>query len=84
MGSYRAIKRLLLIEGGRARIISGLNRSARQFSPVAAVRVVTCRTHDRSYSNREVEAVCPKSNGNPPRPTFWYVLEPYWVVMLFS
>jgi hypothetical protein len=59
MGSYHAIKRLRLIEGGRARIISALNRPARQPSPVAAVRGVTCRTLDRSYSNREVEAVVP-------------------------
>jgi hypothetical protein len=59
MGSYRAIKRLLSTEGGRARIISALNRSVRQSSPVAAVQVVPCRTHDRSYSSREVEAVVP-------------------------
>jgi hypothetical protein len=59
MGSYRAIKRLLSTEGGRARIISALNRSVRQSSPVAAVQVAPRRTHDRSYSSREVEAVVP-------------------------
>jgi hypothetical protein len=59
MGSYRAIKRLLSTEGGRARIISALNRSVRQSSPVAAVQVVPCRAHDRSYPSREVEAVVP-------------------------
>jgi len=54
---YSAIKRRFLIEGGHARIISALKRSVRQSSPVAAVRVVTCGSQDRSYSSRDVETV---------------------------
>jgi hypothetical protein len=80
MGWYRAIKRFFLIEGGRARIISGLNLFVRQSLPIAAVQVVTCRSHDRSYSNRDVETV-----GQPARPPHeeqWKSTSIYFLVCL--
>ena len=80
MGWYRAIKRFFLIEGGRARIISALNLFVRQSLPIAAVQVVTCRSHDRSYSNRDVETV-----GQPARPPHeeqWKSTSIYFLVCL--
>ena len=77
---YRAIKRRFLIEGGHARITSALKRSVRQSSPVAAVRVVTCGSHDRSYSNRDVETV-----GQParvPHEERWKSISTYFLVCL--
>src|ERR1700737_3069167 len=77
---YRAIKRRFLIEGGHARITSALKRSVRQSSPVAAVRVVTCGSHDRSYSNRDVETV--GQTAGAPHEEGWKSISPYFLVCL--
>jgi hypothetical protein len=77
---YHAIKSYLLIEGGRARIISALNRSVGEASPLAAERVVASRSLNRSFSSRDVESV-----GQPvrvPREEQWKSTSTYFLTCL--